>query len=111
MPDNILVIDPVSYMDMLDLEKNARIIVTDSGGIQKEAYWFNVPCVTMTEEDEWVEMSRSGCNRIVGSSKQAILEAILSYEIAYEAVAYPPGLYGNGDASGKIANIVEEECR
>jgi UDP-N-acetylglucosamine 2-epimerase len=77
---NITVIEPVGYLDMLLLERSALAIVTDSGGIQKEAYWMHVPCVTMREETEWVETVRSGWNVLAGTDTQRILDGIHSFE-------------------------------
>jgi UDP-GlcNAc3NAcA epimerase len=67
--------DPVSYPDMLLLERQARVILTDSGGVQKEAMWFQVPCITLREETEWVETVESGWNQIAGSDPARILRA------------------------------------
>jgi len=74
--DNIKVIDPVGYLDILKLEKNAKAILTDSGGIQKEAFWLKVPCITLRDETEWVETVNLGWNRLVGSNVEKILEAV-----------------------------------
>jgi UDP-GlcNAc3NAcA epimerase len=72
---NLRLIDPVSYLDMLILEKHARVILTDSGGVQKEAFWFRTPCVTLRDETEWVETVESGWNVLVGTHPEAIVEA------------------------------------
>lgn len=68
-------IDPVSYLDMLLLEMQARVILTDSGGVQKEALWFKVPCITLRHETEWLETLEGGWNQIAGSDSGTILDA------------------------------------
>ena len=68
-------LNPVSYLDMLLLEMQARVILTDSGGVQKEAMWFRVPCITLRDETEWVETVESGWNQIAGSDHETILRA------------------------------------
>lgn len=93
----IKIISPVSYMDMIALEAGARVILTDSGGMQKEAYFVRVPCVTLRNETEWVETVDAGWNRVAGTDPDRIIQ------FAREA---QPGkgvlLYGNGRASESI---------
>jgi len=74
--ENLIFIEPVSYLDMLSLEKNAKKILTDSGGIQKEAYWFNIPCITLRNETEWVETVETRWNVLVGCNPEQIVEAV-----------------------------------
>jgi len=71
-----LLIPPIGYLDMLCLEKNAIKIITDSGGVQKEAYWFNIPCIILRKETEWVEMVNNGNNHLVGNNKEKIINAL-----------------------------------
>jgi len=74
--DNIKVIDPVGYLDMLKLEKNAKAILTDSGGVQKEAIWLKAPCITVRDVTKWVETVNLGWNRSVVCDVEKILEAV-----------------------------------
>ena len=76
--EKIQVIEPVGYLDMIKLEKNSRAILTDSGGIQKEAFWLKVPCITLRDETEWVETVKFGWNRLVGADYDIILSAVKS---------------------------------
>ncbi len=75
LPSRVKVIEPVGYLDMVHLEQSARTIMTDSGGIQKEAYWLGVPCVTLRDETEWVETVESGWNVLVGADTERIVGA------------------------------------
>jgi len=97
-------IEPVGYLDMLSLEKNARMILTDSGGIQKEAYWLQVPCVTLREETEWVETVEAGWNKIVGANTGLIYSAVNNWITPKDA----PSSYGDGRAAETIACIFGE---
>jgi len=95
--DNIHCIDPVGYFDMLELESACDFIVTDSGGVQKEAYFFKKPCITLRDETEWVETIKAGANVLVGADGERITK---SMEICV-AVDWKP-LYGRGDSGEKI---------
>ncbi len=100
---NVKLVEPLGYLEMLILEKNARKILTDSGGIQKEAYLWGVPCVTLREETEWTETVEEGWNRLVGADKEKILEAISDFH----PTAPRQFSYGDGNASAKIVEILE----
>lgn len=102
LPGQIRMIGPVGYPDMVALERSARLILTDSGGIQKEAYWLRVPCVTLREETEWVETVTAGWNRVVGSEPAAIVDAMRHFR---PPDSHPP-LYGEGHAAERIVDIV-----
>ena len=96
-------IDPVGYLQMMALESNAKKILTDSGGVQKEAYMLGVPCVTLRNETEWVETVEEGWNVLVGTDRIAIMEAV-------QALTPPldlKDLFGDGRASENISRIIE----
>ena len=103
---HMLIIKPAGYFDMIALEKNARLILTDSGGVQKEAYILKVPCVTLRDETEWVETVEDGWNILVGNDPERIMAAVNS-------VLRPQvqrHVFGRGNASACIAEILGENA-
>ena len=105
---DVRIIDPVSYLDMIKLEQNARLILTDSGGVQKEAYWFGVPCVTLRDQTEWVELVEAECNKVVGADTDAIVAAVADFEAADVSLPAdrPTDLYGDGHSAEKIVQTI-----
>ena len=99
---NVKTLAPVSYLEMLCLEANAAAILTDSGGVQKEAYLLRTPCVTLREETEWVETVESGWNQLAGVSPKKISCALKSWT----PPTRHPDFYGRGDAAVKIAEEI-----
>jgi len=108
IPRNVEVIEPVGYLEMILLEKEAELILTDSGGVQKEAYLWRVPCVTLRDETEWVETVHTGWNTLTGAKTEAIVTAVKSYR-NQPLPPYLENLYGNGRASEEI--VVQMEKR
>ena len=103
-PAGVRVIDPVGYLDMLALEESARLILTDSGGIQKEAYCLAVPCVTLRPETEWIETVESGWNVVVHADRAAIVHAALERSWPSNE---PPPVFGDGHAAERIVALLE----
>ncbi len=99
--DDLVVIEPLGFLDMIALEQAALIILTDSGGIQKEAFFCKVPCITMRDETEWTETVSSGWNRLVNASCQHIVDA--TFETINQTQARTSDMpYGTGEAAKKI---------
>src|SRR5207248_2182229 len=90
-------IEPLGYLDFTALASQARVIATDSGGVQKEAYWHRVPCVTLRANTEWLDTVEAGGNVLVDDDPDAIVSAVA--EARFPDDAQP--LYGDGDASGR----------
>jgi len=103
LADRVHLIDPVGYLDMVQLEKYAALIATDSGGVQKEAFFYKVPCVTLRDETEWVETVESGLNRLAGASRTAILSSAMD-AMKTNVTPAPMEPYGQGDAAKKIVS-------
>jgi len=100
---NLTLIDPVGYLEMVWLIKNCEFVMTDSGGLQKEAYFFNKQCITFRDETEWLELVDHGYNSLVGSNKKKIL---LAYNELKEFKCKSINLYGNGKSSELIVKVI-----
>jgi UDP-N-acetylglucosamine 2-epimerase len=102
IPRAVHIIGPVSYLEMLMLESRARFILTDSGGVQKEAYFAQVPCITLRDETEWTETLTNNCNTLVGCDGEKAMKAIEGVNGA------GPWLqpYGRGDAADQMLNAL-----
>jgi UDP-N-acetylglucosamine 2-epimerase len=100
LPANVEAVAPLGYLEMLSLVANAAAVVTDSGGLQKEAYWLRVPCVTVRPSTEWVDTVAAGGNRL--AEPHEIPDALAGATFPPD----PPPLYGDGRASGKITDAL-----
>ena len=100
---HVRLIEPLSYFDMIALSRAARMILTDSGGLQKEAYWLGVPCVTLRDETEWVETVDAGWNTLAGSDAGRILQAVRSFA----PPSSRPALYGDGGVAARCVELLD----
>jgi len=100
--ENVKVVHPVGYLDMLKLEANSRKILTDSGGVQKEAYMLGVPCITMRENTEWVETLEEGWNILVGADYESIINGINKYQMINKNNC----IFGDGKSSQKVVQYL-----
>lgn len=101
----ICFIDPVGYLEMVWLLKNCELVMTDSGGLQKEAYFFQKYCVTMRDETEWVELVENGFNLLAGSDADRILKCVRELQLK-DQVGFENRLYGKGDAGEKVLEVL-----
>jgi len=104
IPANVTTISPVGYVEMLSLEKNAIEVITDSGGMQKEAYWFSTPCVTLRTETEWPETTYSGWNVLVSSNPVRIYAALSGH---IWPTAGPLQIFGNGNSAKSMMDLID----
>jgi UDP-N-acetylglucosamine 2-epimerase (non-hydrolysing) len=100
-------IDPVGYLEFLGLIDGATAVATDSGGVQKEAFYLDTPCVTLRDETEWAETVEAGWNVLVGADAGAIARSL----VRPETPAEKPPLYGDGDAATRIVEVLEGSLR
>lgn len=105
LPGNVTAIDPVGYLDMVMLEKHANLIATDSGGVQKEAFFYQVPCVTLRDETEWIELVDAGWNRITPPVSSA--QVTEGLHAATGSVGEDIQPYGKGNAASLIADALK----
>jgi UDP-GlcNAc3NAcA epimerase len=105
LPFHVRVCEPVGYFEMLALERNARAILTDSGGVRREAYFLSIPCVTLRSESEWPETVETGWDVLAGTDPDAIVRAAGRQR----PVAPPPLLFGDGHAASKIVEILTDD--
>ena len=99
---HVRLIEPLSYLELASLASQARVIVTDSGGLQKEAYWYGVPCVTVRPSTEWVDTVAIGANVLVDDDPEALAAAVANASLPPNR----PVLYGDGHASERIAQVL-----
>jgi UDP-N-acetylglucosamine 2-epimerase len=109
-PDNVHPIGPVSYLAMVALERHASLIVTDSGGVQREAYLAGVPCLTLRDETEWLETLDAGWNVLVSSSPDGLRHALAVETFAPRSAPRPP-IFGDGKASERVVAALEAAVR
>lgn len=103
LPEKLVVLQPLPYLDMLLLMSKANKILTDSGGIQKEAYILKIPCVTLRENTEWVETLNDGCNILVGADREKIVLAVLDCKAE---MSFNSEIFGKGDSAADIVSEV-----
>ncbi len=104
---NIHVVKPVGYFTMLDLENRCTLIITDSGGVQKEAYFFRKPCITMRDQTEWIETVQHGWNVLVGADQKQIVDAIGNFKTPGRYL----NLYGSGKSGREILDILDKSSQ
>ena len=104
---HVLMVEPLGYLELASLASQARVIVTDSGGLQKEAYWYGVPCVTVRPSTEWVDTVEAGANVLVDADPGALAQAVADAKMPPDR----PTLYGDGHASERVAQVLHATMR
>ncbi|MCZ4323459.1 non-hydrolyzing UDP-N-acetylglucosamine 2-epimerase [Pseudomonas anguilliseptica] len=104
LASQVTLIDPLGYLDMVQLEKFAAVIATDSGGVQKEAFFYQVPCVTLRNETEWVELVQAGWNRLVPPEDVRVVQAAINAALGSRGQDVRP--YGVGDAARRVVDSI-----
>lgn len=105
---NLKITEPVGYLEMVGLLKRCSVVITDSGGLQKEAYFFSKPCVTLRNETEWTELTQHHVNILAGANKEKIVYAYQHF--SSNKTDFPKGLYGTGNAGELIARSLKDFC-
>ena len=103
---NIIITEPVSFLDMIQLEKKSQLIITDSGGVQKEAFFFKKPCIILRSETEWIEIVESGAAQLCDADFKKIVKAFDSF--INKKIEINNFLYGDGKASIKILELITQ---
>ena len=103
VPSNVRVLEPLGYLDMSALSSQARVIVTDSGGLQKAAYWYGVPCVTARPSTEWIDTVEVGANVLVDDDPERLAAAVAAASMPRDR----PPLYGDGNASARVVRALQ----
>jgi UDP-GlcNAc3NAcA epimerase len=103
--DHVMIIPPVSFLEMILLEKNCRLIITDSGGVQKESHFFKKPCIVLRKETEWIELVNNGTAKLVGADPGRIRSEFLNFVDLKTSLEYP-GFYGDGKTAEFILNEI-----
>jgi len=101
---HVRLLEPVGYLEMVALTGGARMVLTDSGGLQKEAYWLGVPCITLRDETEWLETVEAGGNVLAGADRERIVETVRTFR----PPAQHPPLYGEGGVAARCVAALEE---
>ena len=108
-PARLCLVKPVGYLEMIYLLQRCRMVLTDSGGLQKEAYFFSKPCITLRDETEWGELVAAGVNILAGADKNSILRTF--HTMLTTRIVCGEDLYGGGQAAGRIADIIVHSNR
>ena len=110
---NIRTIDPVGYIEMMKMLKHAKIVLTDSGGLQKEAFWSKTPCITIRDRTEWSETVEMGVNFITGADPIKIIQAVKYVQENYGEIKnrFKENPFGDGKASEKMVEILKEKIK